>query len=275
MWKNWLLQVLMVGCTLVVALMSSGIAEISSNAAVYAQGLAATRAHLAPPKGPDLGRFAPTIRVPQQKPTAWSPRTSTAVAPKATQAPQTSQDAPHLGAGLASGRKPGEQPDLRTAASSTILNADGSWTLESYSVPIHYQDAQGKWQSIDTSMNSDTSDGGYGYSNKANGWHVYFATQAGGSKLLDAHLPGLQYSESLPGAASVSATISGSTLTYPAIFPNVDAIYTMMHTHMEETFLLHSANAPTSFTLTYHVAGATASQDQQGNIIFSNSKGVA
>lgn len=61
------------------------------------------------------------------------------------------------------GRKPGEQPDLRTAASQTILNADGTWTLKAYPSPIYYQDTTGAWQPIDNSVAGDTSDTGFAY----------------------------------------------------------------------------------------------------------------
>ncbi len=110
---------------------------------------------------------------------------------------------------------------MRTAASSTTLNSDGTWTLTSYPVPVHYQDAQGNWQNIDDTVVTDSSVSGYGYGNKANGWQVHFAQQAGGSKLLHLRYPGLTVAEALNGAATVSATASGSQIIYPSVFPSV------------------------------------------------------
>jgi hypothetical protein len=262
-------QVLFAIVTVIIAVMSSGLASLSSSPTVYASALTT---HHALPNGPDRGRFTPPIHVPIAKPTTWVAPKAHSVAPKAAASRPTLPAS--VAVGLPKGRKPGEQPDLRTATSSTILNDNGSWTLDSYAIPVNYQDAQGQWEPINTAIIGDAADAGYSYSNDANSWYVYFAAQASASKLLDAHLPGLDYSEALSGAASVSAGVSGSTLTYPTILPHVDAIYTMMHTHMEETYLLHSAQAPASFTLTYHVVGATAQQDAQGDIIFSDSSGA-
>lgn len=267
--KRRILIAVMAAFTLWVALISSGLATLSSESVVHAQGLAAAHAKQSPlpPKGPDLGRFTPNLTVPQKSPASWKPQTSTSVAPPPP-APTGSA------AAAAPKRTPGEQKDLRTATSSTILNKDGSWTVQDSTVPIHYQDAQGVWQDIDTSMVADTSDAGYADGNKANSWHVHFAKQSGGNKLLHAQLDSVEYFETIANAATVSAVKSGSQEIYPGIFPNVDAIYTMLHTQMEETFLLHSTNTPASFTLTYHVPGATAQQDAQGDIVFTNSKGV-
>lgn len=59
-------------------------------------------------------------------------------APQATST--TTQANPPFAVSI-NGRKPGEQPDLRTATSETFLNKDGTWTLKSYGAPIHYKDA--------------------------------------------------------------------------------------------------------------------------------------
>ncbi len=191
--------------------------------------------------------------------------------------------APHGGAGGAfygpaspgvpQGRKPGEQADLRTETSETFLNPDGTWTLKTSSVPLHYKDAQGHWQPIDTTLVGDSSDAGYAFGNHANGWHVHFAQQAGGPVLVHAQLPTGQILETLTGAAPVRATTKGSTITYTQVFPGVDLSYHVGAISLEETLLLTTATVPTSFSFTYHVPGATASQDVAGNIVFADAKG--
>ncbi len=170
-------------------------------------------------------------------------------------------------------RKPGEQPDLRTATSETILNPDGTWTLKAYGAPIHYKDAQGHWQPIDNTLIADSSDAGYAYGNRANDWHVHFAQQAGGPNLVHAQFPGVQVAETLDGAASVPATTSGATVTYPGVFPGVDLRYGIGSVSLEEMLLLQNAQAPASYTFTYHLPGASASQDAAGHILFTNAKG--
>jgi RHS repeat-associated protein len=170
-------------------------------------------------------------------------------------------------------RKPGEQPDLRTETSETILNPDGTWTLKAYPFPIHYKDAQGNWQPIDNTLVSDTSDAGYAVGNHANGWHVHFASQAGGPRLVHAQFPGVQVAETLDGAATVQGTTNGSTITYAGVFPGVDLRYGIGSVSLEETLLVQNAQAPTSYTFTYHIPGASASQDAAGHVIFTDPQG--
>jgi RHS repeat-associated protein len=176
--------------------------------------------------------------------------------------------------GVPQGRKPGEQADLRTETSETFLNPDGTWTLKAYNGPIHYQDAQGKWQPIDPSLVTDSSDAGYAYGNKANRWRVHFARAAGGTALVDAQFPGVRVAETLTGAASVAGRTNGSTIVYPGVFPGVDLRYQVGATNLEEMLLLQHANAPASYTFTYHLPGATATQDASGNVIFTDAKGA-
>lgn len=267
--KNQLLSVVMALFTVWLALISAGLATLSTASEVYAHGVAVQMAKDAPPPtAPDLGRFKPYLQVPQKPATAWTPQSSTAVAsplPTHTSAPQaTTQPA----------RTPGEQKDMRTATSSTFLNKDGTWTLRSSTVPVHYQDAQGNWQDIDTTVVADSSDNGFSYVNRANSWRIHFAKNAGSPHIVHGQINGSEYFESISDAAAVDAVTNGSQTTYPGIFSNVDAVYTLMHAHMEETFLLHSADVPTNFTLTYHVPGATAQQDSSGNITFTDAKGA-
>jgi RHS repeat-associated protein len=170
-------------------------------------------------------------------------------------------------------RKPGEQADLRTAASDMILNPDGTWTLKAYPFPINYQDAQGNWQPIDNTLVSDTSDAGYAFGNRANSWHVHFAPQAGGPSLVHAQFPNVKVAETLDGAATVPLTRSGATAIYAGVFPGVDLRYGIGTTSLEEMLLLQNAQTPASYTFTYHIPGASVSQDEEGNVIFSDAQG--
>jgi RHS repeat-associated protein len=217
-----------------------------------------------PTDSQDSSRFTPYINAPQLPTARWTPPTSTA--------PHL-QSHPATGKSAVSGRGVGEQADLRTAASSTFLNSDGTWTLQSYPVPVHYQDAQGNWQSINSAVVADNSVSGYGYGNSANSWRVHFAQRTGGPKLLHLQYPGLTVSESLDGAAAASATTSGSQVTYPGVFPGVDLHYLVGNASLEETLLLRNAQTPGSYTFTYHVPGATARQDDAGNILFLDKNG--
>lgn len=214
----------------------------------------------------DTGRFIPDIHAPTLKTSAWRPP----LAAKTPGSRSTPANGYATAGAAATGRQPGEQLDLRTAASSTYLNADGTWTLKAYSTPIHYQDAQGKWQNIDNSLVSDSSVAGYAYGNKANGWHVHFASAAGGANLLYAQLPTGSLSDTLVGAAHVAPTTNRDTITYPGVFPNVDLLYGVGETHIEEELLLHAATVPPTYTFSYHMPGVTASQDAAGDVVLQD-----
>ena len=211
-----------------------------------------------PATAPDHSRFQPVIQ-PKKSPVGpWhSPKkptykvgSSSKALPGATNTPQ---------------RTPGEQPDLRQANSRTTLNKNGSWTTSLYPVPVNYQDAQGKWQLIDTTVAADTSVAGYAYGNRANSWHVYFAARSGGAQTMRVQFPNVDATESLAGAASVAAQASGPQITYARVLPQVDLLYADHMTNLEEALLLHSAQAPASYTLNLHIPGVTA--QLSGNMI--------
>jgi RHS repeat-associated protein len=138
---------------------------------------------------------------------------------------------------------------------------------------IHYKDAQGHWQPIDNTLIADTSDAGYAYGNRANGWHIRFAAQSGGPNLVHAKFPTVTTAETLDGAASVPATTTGSTVVYAGVFPGVNLLYTVGLLSLEETLLLQNEQTPTSYTFTYHVPGASATQDAAGNIVLTDAQG--
>lgn len=216
--------------------------------------LGQTTAHAAPapPSAQGSGRFAPDIHAPPLPTTAWHPHDP---GHPGHPAPAKKGAAATNGAPSPVGRHPGEQADLRTAATSTYLNADGTWMLKAYSAPVHYQDASGAWQNIDDTITGDTSDAGYTYGNAANSWHVHFARTAGGPKLIHVTYPDLNVAETLDGAASSAAATSGAVVTYAAVFPGVDLEYQVLNARLEEMLLLHDAQGPASYSFTFHVPG--------------------
>ena len=150
---------------------------------------------------------------------------------------------------------------------------DGTYTLQAFDGPIHYQDAQGTWQTIDTTVVSDTADTGYAYGVTANSWKVHFARESGGPKLLHLQSGTLNFSETLDGAATVPVATTGPRVLYLGVFPGVDLQYGVGSRTLEEEMILHDANGPTSYTFSYHVPGASARQDAAGTISFTDSTG--
>jgi hypothetical protein len=80
--------------------------------------------------------------------------------------------------------------------------------------------------------------------------------------------------ETLEGAASVPARTDGATVVYPGVLPGVDLQYSVGAISLEETLLLQNAQAPASYTFTYHVPGASASVDATGAVVFTDAKGA-
>jgi hypothetical protein len=124
----------------------------------------------------------------------------------------------------------------------------------------------------DESIVPNKAQSGYAYSNKANSWQVYFAAKSGGAATMRLQFPGVNATETLQGAASAVATTSGSSIEYPGVLPQVDLMYGDRATNVEEELLLHSAQATASYTLDYHVPGATAKLVAH-NIVFTDANG--
>ncbi|MEO7020826.1 MAG: DUF2341 domain-containing protein, partial [Ktedonobacteraceae bacterium] len=252
-------------CLGVLLVLLSAVSSLLDSPVAYAASPPSTHPHLPMTQPSTTGVSGPRVSpnlTPQSLPVgAWN-ASQGAYGPKITTVTPTTK-----------GRKPGEQPDLRTETSQTILNANGTWTLKSYGAPIHYKDAQGHWQPIDSSLVGDSSVAGYAYGNKANGWHVHFAAQAGGPTLVHATFPTVTMQETLQGPAKVPAHTSGSGVTYPGVFPGTDLLYKVSSSNLEELLLLQNAQGPTSYTFVYHIPGASATQDASGNVIFSDAQG--
>jgi hypothetical protein len=220
-----------------------------------------------PPTDDGSSRFAPTIHAPNLPVSAWQAPKSTSHGPVLKNVSATSG-----ATSLGEKRIPGEQIDMRTENTKTFLNADGTWTLKAYSVPVQYKDAKGDWQDIDNTLVTDASDAGYVYGNKANDWHIHFADKAGGSHLMHLQSPDVTLTETLDAASSVPAASNGRQIDYAGVFPDVDLLYGLGNAHVEETLLLHSAQVPASYTFTEHLPGATAHEDAAGNIIFTDAR---
>ena len=140
---------------------------------------------------------------------------------------------------------PGEIADRRTRLSRTDRDATGKLTTTISTQPMHYKDATGRWQPIDTRL-ARSRDGGYDWAATANSFQTRFKdTLAGGYLRLD--LAGGQFTLSMAGAASSKATVDGRGLTYPQVRPGVDLRYELSASAVKETLLLADATVPTAY----------------------------
>jgi len=70
-------------------------------------------------------------------------------------------------------KKVRELTEKRTKNAKFFELSDGRIQAEIASAPIHYKDANGKWQNIDLTV-STTDEPGYAFGNKKNNFHTFF-----------------------------------------------------------------------------------------------------
>jgi hypothetical protein len=162
-----------------------------------------------------------------------------------------------------------EDPNLRTSNSATSVDGNGRHTARVYAGPIHYRDAQGKWQPIDNTL---VSAGSGGMTNAANSYRaslpddvsepVQFTTDRG------------SVSFQLAGAHG-RRTVEGTQATYAGALPGVDVAYTVANAGVKETLTLANASAPTSFGYSLSTSpGLTPRLNKSGGIDFVDPNGA-
>jgi hypothetical protein len=160
----------------------------------------------------------------------------------------------------------------RTATTSVFQNADGTRTMRVYSNPVHFKEPNGTWGDIDTSLVKLNAAGRW--TETANSGGVSFATMANDPALVSWSLDA-QHSVSygLQGAAPVSASVDGSSVTYADAGPSTDVIYNAEAGGIKETLLLRSSAAPTTWTFPLRMTGLTARLGVSGDVEFIDSSG--
>ncbi|MGN9892070.1 golvesin C-terminal-like domain-containing protein [Micromonospora sp. L31] len=155
----------------------------------------------------------------------------------------------------------------RTANGKVYQLADGRTQAEISMVPLHYRDAKGKFQTIDTTIRP-ARDKGYVQGNRTNTFTSLFGDSS--DELARFEKDGRSIELGLAGAAkSVTPKVSGSTVTYPGLAGGADVVYDVTSTALKEKIVLHRApTGPVSYTFTLDTAGLTAQQRQDGSIAF-------
>jgi RHS repeat-associated protein len=151
----------------------------------------------------------------------------------------------------------------RTATSETFRNADGTFTTSAYATPIHYLDASGAWQKIDSTL-VDSPLQAYAWTNRANAFHVHFKNELGADYLrFAAHGRGVTLS--LQGALKAQAAARGSHIGYAGALPDVALDYDVRPTGLEETLTLASATVPNEYRFTLDPNGVPLSPRRLAN----------
>lgn len=154
----------------------------------------------------------------------------------------------------------------RTAAASVWQNSDGSRSVHQYLTPHFYRPSPtAGWMPIDTNLAPSAGRAGW-WQTRANSWSAAFGPAGGpggfeqvtvGSHTVGFAAMGVRDGAQLPA-------VSGSSVTYANLWPNVTVTDTASSTAVKEDLVITGSAAPSSFTFT--VVGATARPNNTGGL---------
>lgn len=179
-----------------------------------------------------------------------------------------------------------ERADLRTRTGKVFVRPDGSGEAFAYTVPVHYQLADGSWVEIDNTL-EPAAEGGW--RNVANDTQVHFATSSparsanqpdvAGTSLLANATPtqgplatvimGGATLAFLPlDAAAVQGRAEGDSIVYPSIYPGVDLRYWVLGDQLKEDLVFQQAPDRDQITFLLEVRGGQLAANADGSITF-------
>lgn len=146
--------------------------------------------------------------------------------------------------------------DGRSTYTTDYSNPDGSHTAFMSSTAVNYQSASGPWAPVDNSIVADPSLAG-GLTNAANSWHVHFGTTQQGIGIDNAGgaLAVVPIGGSL-AAPSIDST--GHGVVYHNVWPGADLAYRVYGDGIEESVLIKSASAGSTFKFAVDDGSANA-----------------
>ncbi|MFB9928304.1 DNRLRE domain-containing protein [Amycolatopsis halotolerans] len=166
-----------------------------------------------------------------------------------------------------------EKVDQRTLTTKAFPLSDGRTQLQVSQTPLHYRDAAGHWQDIDTRIEKTSAPQGFAYRNEHNTFHSSFGEKTD-------HLVGFKQGEreirlGIAGESrSLEPRVEGAAITYPGAFPGTDVVYQVTPDALKEKLVLAKppAQAPT-YSFTMDLAGVEAEQQKDGSIAFFRAGG--
>jgi hypothetical protein len=168
---------------------------------------------------------------------------------------------------------PGLVEELSTEFSSTVREADGSYTMQASTVPINYLDESGRWKPIDNTL-VDAPGTTYDVQNAGNSFTARLPE--------DPQTTPVKFVEGaawvtmrMHGAQDVAAVVTGAEATYVDVLNTDGVTYEVVNTGLKETITLDAPpTSPVTYTYTLDAsAGLTPSLRSDGGIAFSNGQG--
>ena len=157
----------------------------------------------------------------------------------------------------------------RTENTKFFEEADGTYTAEVYSGPVHFQDGEEKWREIKTELIS-SAESGWAWKNRGGPFSVSFAERPRGNELVRLHHRGPGLSFGLEGAnTSRAPKVDGSTITYPDVHPGVDLTFEVRNSDLKEVLVLKEPphlprNDKRRFIFPVRAHGLRAVQEEPG-----------
>jgi hypothetical protein len=175
----------------------------------------------------------------------------------------------------------------RTATSSTFATSTpGQLQLVTYAGPVHYQDASGSWQDINTSLVAGPPGR---WHTEANSVTVSVATDSQDPNLVSVSQQDASISLSLVGAqpgrgvvttaplprpANVVVTPTANTIVHAGILPGVTQTFSSVTNGLKDSLALSSPAAGNVFTYRLSLRGLTASiEPASGDVIYRDASG--
>jgi RHS repeat-associated protein len=158
-----------------------------------------------------------------------------------------------------------ELTERRTANSSAYRMSDGSVQQEVSAVPVHYRDAKGAWQPIDSTL-KPVSHNGFTVGARANAFQTYFSAKA--SSLVRLELGSASVQVGADGATTKAPKTSGSSVSYPGAYPGADLSYQVGAGGVKESIVLSGPpSAGQSYAFTVKVGGGLVAEQLPGGAI--------
>lgn len=158
-----------------------------------------------------------------------------------------------------------EVPEKRRADTRVFANADGTFTADIHSRPIHFRDETGKWEDIDPALRLTPT----GRAQNASGpLKVDLAPRADDALLAKMVTEtGHVFGYGLAGATQAPMSINGSEAVYRDALPHVDVRLTVRDNGVKEDLVLKSRSAPRRFVFPLTLDGLSASLDSANNSV--------
>ncbi|MWA05463.1 DNRLRE domain-containing protein [Actinomadura sp. LD22] len=165
-----------------------------------------------------------------------------------------------------------EDPSQRTRYGYRYKNPDGTWTARVNTRPVNYQDSDGSWQPIDSSL---VREGNGRWRNKADQNRVDLAGRATGRDLAVLEMgTGKRFGFGVDGATATQAQAQGDTITYRDLRPDSDLLLQVLNgASVKEKIVLRTQNAPAEWEFPLRTDGLTPRLAANGSIELVDSKG--